>query len=150
MAATTAPARVGQAAVSEAARLTRAGHTVADVAAELGVSPATVARYLAYARAAGLDLAVPGTRQGAPEDDWRQYALCRDEDPDLFFPEGTSGPAERQVEEAKAVCRRCAVMSACLAWALETGQDAGVWGGASEEERRVLKRQQVRRRVRTA
>ena len=27
-----------------------------------------------------------------------------------------------------------------MKWALETGQDAGVWGGLSEEERRALKR----------
>jgi len=50
--------------------------------------------------------------------DWRHRALCRDEDPELFFPIGTTGPAERQVEEAKAVCRRCAVTSDCLSWAL--------------------------------
>ncbi|WP_243657423.1 WhiB family transcriptional regulator [Frankia sp. BMG5.11] len=81
--------------------------------------------------------------------DWRHRALCREEDPELFFPIGTTGPAERQVEEAKAVCRRCAVTSDCLNWALDTGQDSGVWGGLSEDERRTLKRQ-VRLRVRTA
>ena len=72
--------------------------------------------------------------------DWRHRAACRDEDPELFFPIGTSGPAVLQVEQAKAVCRRCHVTEDCLRWALETGQDAGVWGGLSEEERRVLKR----------
>ncbi|MCK9894901.1 WhiB family transcriptional regulator [Frankia sp. AgB32] len=81
--------------------------------------------------------------------DWRHRALCRDEDPELFFPIGTTGPAERQVEEAKAVCARCAVTSDCLNWALDTGQDSGVWGGMSEDERRALKRQ-IRLRVRTA
>lgn len=92
----------------------------------------------------------PETREGVDRMDWRHRALCRDEDPELFFPIGTTGPAERQVDEAKAVCRRCAVTSDCLTWALETGQDAGVWGGLSEDERRALKRQQVRQRVRTA
>jgi WhiB family redox-sensing transcriptional regulator len=72
--------------------------------------------------------------------DWRHRAVCRDEDPELFFPIGTSGPALLQVEQAKAVCRRCSVTSECLHWALDTGQDAGVWGGMSEEERRALKR----------
>jgi WhiB family transcriptional regulator, redox-sensing transcriptional regulator len=72
--------------------------------------------------------------------DWRHHAACRDEDPELFFPIGTSGPAVLQVEQAKAVCRRCHVAEDCLRWALETGQDAGVWGGLSEEERRTLKR----------
>ena len=34
--------------------------------------------------------------------------------------------------------------SQCLAWAIETGQDAGVWGGMSEDERRTLKRRRNR------
>jgi WhiB family redox-sensing transcriptional regulator len=45
-----------------------------------------------------------------------------------------------QVEQAKAVCRRCSVIEDCLQWALDSGQDAGVWGGMSEEERRTVKR----------
>jgi WhiB family redox-sensing transcriptional regulator len=72
--------------------------------------------------------------------DWRHDAICRDEDPELFFPIGTSGPALLQVEQAKAVCRRCPVTESCLQWALESGQDAGVWGGMSEDERRAVKR----------
>src|ERR1041384_5827890 len=72
--------------------------------------------------------------------DWRHRALCRDEDPELFFPIGTTGPALLQVEEAKAVCRRCSVTESCLEWAIDSGQDAGVWGGMSEDERRALKR----------
>ena len=28
----------------------------------------------------------------------------------------------------------------CLEWALATGQDAGVWGGTGEDERRALRR----------
>jgi WhiB family redox-sensing transcriptional regulator len=81
--------------------------------------------------------------------DWRQGALCREEDPELFFPIGTTGPAAIQVTEAKAVCRRCPSVDPCLSWALETGQDAGVWGATSEDERRALKRR-ARARLRTA
>lgn len=77
--------------------------------------------------------------------DWRHRAACRDEDPELFFPIGTTGPALRQIEEAKAVCRRCLVVDDCLSWSLETSQEAGVWGGLSEDERRVLVRRGVRR-----
>ncbi|MDL5157156.1 WhiB family transcriptional regulator [Actinomycetospora sp. OC33-EN08] len=76
--------------------------------------------------------------------DWRNDAACRDEDPELFFPIGTSGPALTQIAQAKAVCRRCPAMSECLTWALESGQDAGVWGGADEDERRAMKRYGVR------
>lgn len=72
--------------------------------------------------------------------DWQTQAVCRDEDPELFFAVGVSGPALLQVEQAKAVCRRCDVVDDCLTWALESGQDAGVWGGMSEEERRAFKR----------
>lgn len=75
--------------------------------------------------------------------DWRHRAACRDEDPELFFPVGTSGPALMQEAEAKAVCHRCTVASDCLAWALASGQDAGVWGGMSEDERRALKRRRA-------
>lgn len=82
--------------------------------------------------------------------DWRHRALCRDEDPELFFPIGTTGPAERQTDTAKAVCRRCAVTTDCLQWAMETGQDAGIWGGLTEDERRALKRRGARQRARLA
>lgn len=79
--------------------------------------------------------------------DWRHRAICRDENPELFFPVGTSGPAALQLAEAKTVCAGCPVTSACLTWALETGQDTGVWGGMSEDERRDLKRHRPRRRT---
>ena len=79
---------------------------------------------------------------------WRLRGACVDEDPELFFPVGSTGPALRQVEDAKQVCRRCDVVDMCLRWALETGQDAGVWGGLSEDERRALKRRVSRSRRR--
>ena len=82
--------------------------------------------------------------------DWRHRAICRDEDPELFFPVGTSGPALLQIAEAKTVCRRCPVVSECLTWALESGQDAGVWGGMSEDERRAFKRRATRIRARAS
>lgn len=80
--------------------------------------------------------------------DWRQHAACVGKDPELFFPVGVTGPALEQAERAKAVCRGCAVADECLQWALETNQDAGVWGGMTEEERRRLRHSQ--RRPRTA
>lgn len=81
--------------------------------------------------------------------DWRHSALCQDEDPELFFPIGTVGPSLRQVEAAKIICRRCAVTDSCLSWAIDTGQDSGVWGGKSEEERRHIRRASLGR-LRTA
>jgi WhiB family transcriptional regulator, redox-sensing transcriptional regulator len=81
--------------------------------------------------------------------DWRHRAACRDEDPELFFPIGTTGPAQRQVDEAKMVCRRCEAVDECLIWALNSDQDAGVWGGLDEDERRALKRRRLRTVLRT-
>lgn len=81
-------------------------------------------------------------------ENWRQDAACRDEDPDLFFPIGSTGPALLQVAEAKAACRRCPVVERCLEWAMEHGQDSGVWGGLDESERRALKRRTTRLRSR--
>jgi WhiB family redox-sensing transcriptional regulator len=78
--------------------------------------------------------------------DWRGNALCKDEDPELFFPIGTTGPAAEQADAAKRVCGRCDVREQCLEFALSTNQDAGVWGGLTEDERRTLKRARQRRR----
>ncbi len=74
---------------------------------------------------------------------WRSNSLCRDTDPDLFFPIGTTGHALTQIERAKEVCGECPVSMACLEFALETNQDSGIWGGTSEEERRTIRRAQV-------
>lgn len=81
-------------------------------------------------------------------EDWRKRAECRKEDPELFFPVGTSSAAQWQIEEAKQVCRRCDVREQCLGWALETQQDHGVWGGLNEDERRALARRQTRAELR--
>lgn len=69
---------------------------------------------------------------------WRNDAACRDADPDLFFPIGTTGPALSQIGEAKRICRTCPAQTQCLAWALDNGVTDGVWGGTSEDERRAI------------
>jgi WhiB family redox-sensing transcriptional regulator len=72
--------------------------------------------------------------------DWRHKAACLSENPELFFPVGNTGPALQQIEEAKRVCTRCVVRDECLQWAIENGQDHGVWGGMSDDERRSMRR----------
>lgn len=78
---------------------------------------------------------------------WRPKAACRGYETDLFFPIGTTGPALEQIEQAKAVCQDCPVSAECLEYALRTHQDAGVWGGMDEDERRTLWRARQRRRT---
>jgi WhiB family redox-sensing transcriptional regulator len=71
--------------------------------------------------------------------DWRESAACRTEDPELFFPLGEEGPSRRQIERARAVCRRCPVVPACTDWALLNTERDGVWGGTTAAERRTLR-----------
>ena len=83
-------------------------------------------------------------------DTWRANSSCRDTDPDLFFPVGTTGPALEQIAAAKAVCDSCEAKAPCLEFALTTNQDSGVWGATSEEERRKLRRAWVAQQRRAA
>lgn len=78
--------------------------------------------------------------------DWRNEASCKDANPDLFFPIGTTGAAVGQVDMARRICGSCLVREPCLEFALASNQDAGVWGGLTEDERRTLKRARQRRR----
>ncbi|MFB8272963.1 WhiB family transcriptional regulator [Streptomyces sp. NPDC055955] len=77
----------------------------------------------------------------------RLRPACADEDPELFFPGEKSTADLLQKEEAKAVCRACLVMERCLQWALESGQEHGVWGGTDEDDRRRMKRRAARKRT---
>lgn len=70
---------------------------------------------------------------------WRQRAECRGADPDIFYP-----ASSEEAEEARAICRGCSVMEACLEWALSNRERDGVWGGATESERRRMIRQRRR------
>ena len=77
---------------------------------------------------------------------WRNRAACADEGPELFFPIENTDPAHRQADVARAICRRCEVVDSCLTWAIESAQEAGVWGGLSEDERHALKGRNARAR----
>ena len=86
------------------------------------------------------------TRPAARNTDWMADGLCRQVDPDLFFPDGRGGAVAVQNEKAKEVCMGCPVRAVCLEWALDTGQSAGVWGGMSEDERRPLRQDLLEKR----
>ncbi|MFI8191537.1 WhiB family transcriptional regulator [Streptomyces sp. NPDC085946] len=70
---------------------------------------------------------------------WLLEAACIGEDPELFFPldERENDP---QVARARAVCRRCRVLLDCRAWALDQGEDAGIWGATTAAQRRAIRR----------
>ena len=69
--------------------------------------------------------------------EWRAEANCSTFDPDLWF-----APGALEHKEAKRICRSCPVRRECLAYALETPVDHGVWGGMTERERRRYRRRQ--------
>ena len=70
---------------------------------------------------------------------WRDRAACRNSDAELFFPVGSTAAFLGQIQAAKSVCGSCPVREACLQFALENNQEAGIWGGMDEEERRRLR-----------
>ena len=72
-------------------------------------------------------------------DGWRNQAACRSTDPELFFPAGSTGSALDQIRAATSICRSCPAQGPCLQFALETNQEAGIWGGTDEEERRKMR-----------
>ena len=67
---------------------------------------------------------------------WKKKANCLGIDPDLFYPERGVSSAN-----AKKVCHGCIVQSQCLEYALCNGEKFGIWGGLSERERRILRRE---------
>jgi WhiB family redox-sensing transcriptional regulator len=82
--------------------------------------------------------------------EWRDLAACRDSEPSLFFPIGSTGPAVDQIAAAKIICTACAVQDDCLQYALESNQESGVWGGYAEDERRRLRKRWLAERRRRA
>ena len=78
---------------------------------------------------------------------WRDDAACHNADPELFFPTGTTGPALRQILEAKRLCRTCPVRIPCLAWALDHSVTDGIWGGTTDDERRAIRHKTRKMRI---
>ncbi len=81
---------------------------------------------------------------------WQEHSACRASDPEMFFPVGTTGGALDNIERAKLICVTCTVQDECLDYALHTNQEAGVWGGYAEDERRRLRKRWLADRRRRA
>jgi WhiB family redox-sensing transcriptional regulator len=72
---------------------------------------------------------------------WRDHAACSGIEPELFYP-----ASDEEADAAKEICGLCPVRTACLEHALAVRERDGVWGGATERERRRI----IRQRRRTA
>lgn len=66
---------------------------------------------------------------------WEEQARCNQYDPEIFF-----DPRVRSERKAKAICSNCSVRIECLAVALESRVEFGVWGGMTGKERQTLLR----------
>lgn len=73
--------------------------------------------------------------------EWMKEGLCygAGEQAGIFFPNDGVG-----AEAASRICATCVVQTPCLEYALERRIEHGVWGGASERERRRILRQRAR------
>jgi WhiB family transcriptional regulator, redox-sensing transcriptional regulator len=72
---------------------------------------------------------------------WRELGACKGLDPTIFYPED-----DDDADDAKTICSECGVRVSCLEHALANREKVGVWGGATERERRRI----IRQRRRTA
>ena len=72
--------------------------------------------------------------------EWQLEAACRGMDSATFFhPRAERNAArEQRIAQAKAVCRTCPAIAACLAHALQVREPYGIWGGLSEDERAAM------------
>lgn len=86
------------------------------------------------------------TRDSERAADWRDAAACREEDPEIFFASTLTTEGRATVRHAKTICWKCPSKLNCGAWALDTEQPFGVFGGMTVGERRAI----LRRRAKAA
>lgn len=81
-----------------------------------------------------------------PPGRWWWEARCLGQGPDRFFPVGKSGggatsESDQVIRNAKAFCAGCPVREQCLDYALDNNIDDGIWGGATENRRKRIRRE---------
>jgi WhiB family redox-sensing transcriptional regulator len=72
-----------------------------------------------------------------PDVEWMLNAECRQADPEIFYGQYKERPPDRnrRLASARRVCGLCAVADECLAYAVATDQEDGIWGGMTRRER---------------
>jgi len=75
---------------------------------------------------------------------WHQQAKCRGQVQAFFGPRLDSPHPSRKMRlaimEAKHICSSCPVRNLCLEFALDSGEDYGIWGGLTPMERDIVRR----------
>lgn len=69
---------------------------------------------------------------------WQDWGLCKDTDPDLWYP--PRGDQETTAAVAKRICGECPVATECLQYALTIPleDDWGIWSGTTRDERKAM------------
>jgi len=71
---------------------------------------------------------------------WRKRSACKGQSSraaDPWYPEDDDYSQE-STWIARTICASCPVREMCLEYAIETGQQHGIWGGLDPEERRKV------------
>jgi len=83
-----------------------------------------------------IDIFEPRKYETDAEVHWKEFAACRGK-LDTFFPKRGDN---QMVVKAKLICTTCNVQQECLEYALNNGDIHGIWGGKSERQRRIMRR----------
>jgi WhiB family redox-sensing transcriptional regulator len=72
---------------------------------------------------------------------WVEYGqpLCREVDPDLFFPIREEDPIHMRM--IKDICDNCALKQKCFEYALNDPYILGIWGGTTHRQRIKIRQQ---------
>jgi len=69
---------------------------------------------------------------------WTQSAACRGVETDIFYPATAAEEAE-----ALSICAMCPVRVQCLDYAIRNRETYGIWGGATPDQRRRIRRERA-------
>ena len=69
---------------------------------------------------------------------WTDQAACRGTDTEIFYPVTPDEEAE-----ALSICATCPVRAQCLDYAIRNRENYGIWGGATPEQRRRMRRERA-------
>lgn len=110
---------------AQALALRRTGRTYAQIAGAMGLSHASVARYLQRAIRAERQDQCPA----APVDDWYDRAACAGRDPEYWDLPKCALQLTPANERALKICQTCPVISPCLDRARRTRPRGVIQGG---------------------
>ncbi len=76
-----------------------------------------------------------------PEEFWQARAACKGQHAYLFFPPNHFEKKHEKLQReaaAKEICKTCPVIDECREYALAIREPYGIWGGLTENERKLI------------